>query len=227
MRLVVLPGTFPPHSDSWQLGGELSDVVRARDRPRVVDVGTGSGLLATIAALHGGLATAIDASRRALLSALLTARVNGVRIRARRGDLLAPVDGERFDVIVSNPPYVPSASDRVPGRGPSLATDAGRDGRAVLDRLCATAPSHLVPGGELLLIHSEVCDVERTLEQLRDRGLRAEVAARFRGGFGTLLTERREMLIARGLLAADQLHEDVVIIRGRREPTSAALPTSR
>jgi release factor glutamine methyltransferase len=90
----------------------------------------------------------------------------------------------------------------------------------VLERLCADAPRQLAPGGELLLIHSEVCDIERTLGELRHAGLTAEVARSFRGGFGSLLTARREMLVARGALDPDQTYEDVVIVRGRREATS-------
>jgi release factor glutamine methyltransferase len=181
---------------------------------RVLDVCTGSGLLAITAALGGAQATAIDVSRRAVLCATLNARLNGVRVRGLRGDLLAPVRGERFDAIVANPPYLPGDDDRPPTRGPARAWDAGRHGRALLDALCAQAPDHLAPGGVLLVVHSSLCGTERTLAALRDRGLRAEVAVRHHGPLGPLLRARAPALEARGLLAPGQRDEEVVIVRG-------------
>lgn len=212
MRLFTLPGVFRPRPDSWMLARAL----RAERLPagaRVLDVCTGSGLLAVTAALGGAQATAVDLSRRAVLCADLNARLNGVRVRALRGDLFAPVRDERFDAIVSNPPYVPAEDDEVPARGRRRAWDAGRDGRAILDRLCAEAPRYLDAGGVVLLIHSSLCDTEATLSALRAGGLRTEVIARHRGALGPLLRARAPQLEARGLLAAGEREEDVVIVR--------------
>jgi release factor glutamine methyltransferase len=180
---------------------------------RVVDVCTGSGLLAVTAALCGAQATAIDVSRRAVLCAALNARLNGVRVRALHGDLLAPVGGERFDVIVANPPYLPADDDALPARGPARAWDAGRDGRALLDALLAQAPAHLAPGGVLLVVHSALCGTDRTLAVLGDRGLRAEIAVRQRGALGPILRARAPLLEARGLIAPGQRDEEVVVVR--------------
>lgn len=215
MRLVVLPGVFRPLSDS-QL---LADCMRAELRPgaAVADVCTGSGMLAVTAARSGaGDVAAVDVSRRAVLTARLNARLNGVSVRAVRGDLLEPLADERFDLIVSNPPYVPAADDTLPTSGPERAWDAGRDGRALLDRICDQAPDHLRPGGTLLIVHSSVCGEDRTIELLAERGLDAEVATRERGPLGPLLAERAATLERRGLLAAGAREEDVVVIRARR-----------
>jgi release factor glutamine methyltransferase len=148
-----------------------------------------------------------------LLCAVLNARLNGVRVRALRGDLFAPVRGERFDAIVSNPPYLPAEEDGAPARGRRRAWDAGRDGRAILDRLCAEAPAYLNAGGVLLLIHSSLCDTEATLTALRAGGLQTDAIARYRGALGPLLLARAPQLEARGLLAAGEREEDVVIVR--------------
>jgi release factor glutamine methyltransferase len=212
VRLLTLPGVFHPRPDSWMLARAL----RAERLPagsRVLDVCTGSGLLAVTAALEGAQATAVDVSRRAVLCAGLNARLNGVRVRALRGDLFAAVPGERFDAIVSNPPYLPG-DDELPTRGPRRAWDAGRDGRAILDRICAEAPEHLEPGGILLIVHSSLCDTEATLSALDARGLRTDVVARHRGALGPLLRARAPLLEARGLLAVGEREEDVVIVRG-------------
>jgi release factor glutamine methyltransferase len=213
MRLFTLPGVFSPRPDSWMLARALR-AERLAPGARVLDVCTGSGLLAIAAALDGAHATAIDVSRRAVACVALNARLNGVRVRALRGDLLAPVRGERFDAIVSNPPYLPSESDAVPARGPQRAWEAGRDGRALLDALCEQAPDHLAPGGVLLIVHSELCGTDRTLAALREHGLRAEVAARHHGPLGPLVRARAAELEARGLLAPGQREEEVVVVRG-------------
>ena len=119
MLRIPLPGVFKPRSDSRM----LADQIR-RERlvagARVLDVCTGSGVLAIAAARAGASrVTAVDVSWRAVIAAWLNARLNGVRLRVRRGDLLEPVRGERFDLIVSNPPYIPSEGDALPRRGPT------------------------------------------------------------------------------------------------------------
>jgi release factor glutamine methyltransferase len=182
----------------------------------VLDLCTGSGAIGVAAALRGAAVTAVDVSRRALLSAWLNARANGVTVRTRHGDLFAAVAGERFDLIVANPPYLPAAGDELPSAGPTRAWDAGRDGRALLDPICDAAPGHLRPGGELLVLHSSVCDVRRTETALAECGLEADVVYRHRGPLGPLLRERAELLWNDGRLPEGCLEEEIVIVRGRR-----------
>jgi release factor glutamine methyltransferase len=211
MRLVTLPGVFRPRSDSWLLAAHL----RAEVRPgaAVLDVCTGSGVLAVTAALPGaGAVTAVDVSRRAVLCARVNARLNGVRVRGLRGDLLAPVAGERFDVIVSNPPYLPAERDELPTRGAGRAWEAGTDGRALLDRLCAQAPAHLRAGGRLLLVHSSLCGLEPTVRSLEHAGLAVQVRERRRGALGPLLAARAPQLEARGLLAEGEREEEILVV---------------
>lgn len=214
MRLIALPGVFRPISDSRLLAeclrGELSPGAH------VADVCTGTGLLAVTAALHGaGAVAATDRSRRAVLNARVNARLNGVAVHAVRGDLLEPLDGRRFDLIVSNPPYVPAETDALPSGGPARAWDAGRNGRAVIDRLCDEAPGRLRPGGALMLVHSSVCGERNTIERLARHGLEAEVLVRRRGPLGPLLAARAQTLEDRGLLARGEREEEIVVIRAR------------
>ena len=183
---------------------------------RVLDLCTGSGALAITAAEAGaGEVVAVDVSRRAVLTARLNALLNGVRIEAVGGDLFDAVADRRFDLIVSNPPYVPDSVDALPSRGARRAWDAGLDGRAVLDRVCAEAARHLNPGGTILLVHSSVCGEERTLETLRGQGLTAAVLVRRRGPLGPLLSARAPDLEARGLLARGERTEEVLVVAGR------------
>ena len=211
MRLAVPPGVFRPRSDTWLLAAHL----RAQLRPglSVLDVCAGSGALAIAAALGGaGAVTAVDVSRRALATTRLNARLNGVRVRALRGDLFARVAGERFDAIVSNPPYLPAGAT-VPARGPARAWEAGVDGRALLDRICAQAAAHLRPGGFLLLVHSSVCGLQPTVDGLARSGLQVDVLERRRGALGPLLRARAPALEARGLLAPGEREEELLVVR--------------
>jgi release factor glutamine methyltransferase len=220
MWIATLPGVFRPISDTWLLAGALRELAPGA---RVLDVCAGSGALAVTAALAGaGDVTAVDVSRRAALTAILNARLNGVAVRARRGDLFSTLGDERYDVIVSNPPYVPDPSgDRLPTRGPERAWDAGRDGRVVLDRLIVEAPRHLRPGGTLLVVHSELCGTGETLDRLRAAGLDPRVVARHRGPLGPLMRDRADHLRSRGVLAAGQTEEVVVVIAGVLPPAGA------
>jgi release factor glutamine methyltransferase len=200
----------------------LAHVLRAELRARppgaaVLDLFTGSGVLAVVAGLAGaGQVTAVDVSRRAVVTAWLNGRLNGVRVRARRGDLLAPVSAERFDVVTANPPYLPSASEELPDSGLARATEAGPDGRAFLDRLLPEAPAHLRPGGVLLVVHSSLNGEDATLDGMRAAGLEPEVRLREPGPLGPRLAARAHDLEARGLLTPGERHEEILVIAGRR-----------
>lgn len=213
MRILAPPGVFRPRSDTWMLARLLSEDPRLPGST-VLDLCTGSGALAIAAARAGAReVTAVDVSRRSVAAARLNAVLNGARIEALRGDLLCPVAGRSFDLIVSNPPYVPSREDALPRRGPSRAWDAGRDGRALIERIAREAPAHLRRGGSLWLVQSSISDPERTLEALAAAGLQPEVAHRERGPLGPLLAARAPLLAERGLLGPGAGHEELVAIR--------------
>lgn len=215
MRLIRPPGVHRPISDTWMLAEQMR-VEIAAGRRAVLDVCTGTGALAIAAAREGADASAIDLSRRAVLAVRANAGLNGVRVRPLRGDLFAPVAGRRFDLIVSNPPYVPGRSDRLPERGIKRAWYAGTTGRILVDRICAEARDHLEPGGAILIVHSSLNDEQETVRRLDDGGLEGSVAARYRGELGPLIGAQAEELERRGMLAPGQRHEEVVIVRGER-----------
>ena len=133
-------------------------VDRARElRPAtVLDLGTGCGCIAVACAvrLPEAALVATDLSARALEIAEVNARRHGVadRIRFLEGDLFRPLEeGERFDLVVSNPPYVPEGRAREVGRHePHAALYSGADGLDLLRRLVPAAGAHLAPAGTLL-----------------------------------------------------------------------------
>lgn len=221
-RVFRVPGVYPVQRDTWLLADVLRDELADHGcRPygpcRVLELGAGAGALSVVAAgMPDTEVTAVDLSRRALLSTRINAARHGRRVRTRRGDLTAPVAGERFDVVVSNPPYVPAATDELPVHGLARAFDGGRDGRAVLDRVCDQAPDVLAEGGRLLVVHSAFNDPALTVRRLAARGLAAEVVARHEHPYGPVLTRRRELLCERGLATPDQRTEELVVVRAVR-----------
>lgn len=128
--------------------------------PRIVDVGTGSGAIAVAVAhnLPNAAVTATDLSAEALVIAGENAARNAVgeRISFLQGDLLAPVAGETFDIVVSNPPYVaesdrPALAVEVRDFEPAQALFAGNEGLAIYRRLIPQGFAALVSGGFLVL----------------------------------------------------------------------------
>lgn len=211
VRLLSLPGVYRPGSDSWLLAGEVSEQVRPGER--VLDVFTGSGVQAVTAALAGAAEVwAIDVARAAMLSVAVNSRLNGVRIRALRGSLLEPVAGERFDLIVANPPFVPSAGGQRLARGAARAWEGGVDGRRFLDPFLRGLPAHVAPGGRVLMVQSSTSDVAATLAALDSGGLDAEILVARTEPLGPVTAQRARALEDRGLLEKDQRTEETIVI---------------
>jgi release factor glutamine methyltransferase len=215
MRLLPFPGVFKPPSDARM----LAEWVRReplRANSKVLDLCTGSGYLAIVAARSGAsTVAAVDVSRRAVVATAANAKLNGVRVRALRGDLFSPVRGQRFDLIVSNPPYIPSVEQALPRKGPARAWEAGPSGRVFIDRICAQVRDHLTSRGTLLLVHSSLCGEGLTVRALREVGLEVEVVERRRGPLGPIVSARATALRERGLLSPENT-EELMVFRARR-----------
>ncbi|MFH9011147.1 HemK2/MTQ2 family protein methyltransferase [Streptomyces sp. NPDC017943] len=212
MIALVPPGVYAPQEDTELLAGALSDEPLPQGA-EVLDVGTGSGALALEAARRGGRVTAVDVSWSAVWAARLNARLAGLTVRIRHGNLFDPVRGQTFDLVLANPPYVPAPNGHHAPRGAARAWDAGGDGRLVVDRICREVPALLRPGGVLLLVQSALADPDLTVVQLRAAGLKAAVTRRQRIAFGPVLRGRERWLRERGLLSDAENDEELVVVR--------------
>ena len=156
----VTPDVLIPRPETEHLVEKVLELARGFKEPRIVDVGTGSGAIAVALAhnLPQAKIAAVDISPLALEIARENAANNGVanRIRFVESDLLAAVASERFELVVSNPPYVPttdweSLSVEVREHEPALALFGGDDGLDVYRRLIPASFTVLEPGGFLVL----------------------------------------------------------------------------
>jgi release factor glutamine methyltransferase len=156
LAFAVTPAVLVPRPDTELLVEETLALCSPASPRAVLDVGTGSGAIA-IALKHERPAlavTGVDVSETALAVARANAARLGLAVRWLRSSWFEALGGERFDVIVSNPPYVASAEITAALEfEPRLALDGGADGYAAYRSILAAAPAHLAPGGTLLLEH--------------------------------------------------------------------------
>lgn len=142
------------HDHVMGIGGATRTLARQiptlDENVSVLDLGTGSGILALICAAQGTQVTATDLSSRALTFAQANARLNQLTaIDFRQGNLFEPVINERFDLIVSNPPFViaPVGEDAAPEYRSSVES-----GDALMQRVVQTTAHHLAAGGEAIFL---------------------------------------------------------------------------
>jgi hypothetical protein len=139
----------------------LSHLTVRRPVARALDVGTGNGVQALLAASHAERVVATDVNERALAFAAFNAALNGVgNVELRRGSFFEPVEGERFELVVSNPPYVISPESSY------LFRDAGLPRDTVSEQVVRALPAHLAEGGFATVMISWVHD-ERAEPTLR------------------------------------------------------------
>ncbi len=211
-------GVYPPQQDSQLLIDSLWKTGLARGRT-VLDVCTGSGVLAIAAAQCGAASVfAFDICPRAVSCSRGNAVYAGVDVDVQEGSWSGALDYAPFDLIVSNPPYVPTPpaghTNVIPlTAGPARAWDAGADGRLVLDPLCESAAGLLDVGGSLLLVQSALSGVDKSLESLRSTGLQAEVIASQLIPFGPVLSARVGWLEVTGQIERGCRTEELVVIR--------------
>jgi release factor glutamine methyltransferase len=162
LEFAVGPAVLIPRPETELLVDLAARRVEALERARIVDLGTGSGIVAVLLARRCPQAemTATDISAAALDVARANAARHGVTARFLEGDWYAPLGDERFELIVSNPPYVADGDPHLmlnglPFEPPQALSDGvkGGDGLACIRRIVATAPRHLEPGGWLLMEH--------------------------------------------------------------------------
>ena len=148
-----LDGIVEPTRPDYVLGASpasltLTEITMRRPIGWALDLGTGCGVQSYHLSRHAGRVVATDLNPRALRLARFGAELSGMDIDFREGSLFEPVSGERFDLIVSNPPYVmsPPGGQRLTYRESTFTADG------LVEAVVRDAPGHLAPGGSLQLL---------------------------------------------------------------------------
>ncbi len=170
--ILVIPSVFNPKL--LRSGEFFASVLAPEGAPGhgdVLDLGTGSGVCAIFAARSARRVVAVDINAAAVRCAQINVALNQLehKIEVRQGDLFAPVQGERFDLILFNPPFF---------RGtPRSDRDRAWRSNDAAERFAAQLGSHLRPGGHALILLSTLGIAAAFLEQLRRYGFRLAVVA--------------------------------------------------
>ncbi|MFC6862584.1 HemK2/MTQ2 family protein methyltransferase [Halomicroarcula sp. GCM10025817] len=173
---------YQPAEDSALLARTAREYVEPGDR--ALDVGTGSGYVASVLGDAGAVAVGVDLSPLACRQAA----ANGVSVV--RGDLLSPFRDDVFDLVVFNPPYLPTPQKKEWDDWMEHALSGGEDGRRLVDPFLDDVERVLAPGGEALLLVSSLTDPEAVRSYARERNLESERVAREKHPYEKLVVLR-------------------------------------
>lgn len=183
LDFIVTPDVLIPRPETELIVERAIELLADLPSPQFLEIGVGSGCISVALLKHLPKATAVavDISEAAIAVARRNAEMHGVsdRLQFTLSDVFANVSAERFDLIASNPPYVPldeyaKLQPEVRDHDPRTAVTDGSTGLTIIERIVAGSPEHLKPGGRLLIEigfgQSELVDslIDRNLWQTAD-----------------------------------------------------------
>ncbi|MEN6329197.1 MAG: HemK2/MTQ2 family protein methyltransferase [Methanobacteriaceae archaeon] len=184
------PEVYEPAEDSFLLAKNL----KLSRRDEVLEIGTGTGIIAVCAARKVARVVATDINPQAIQCATKNLIANrAFNVELREGNLFEPVQGEKFDLILFNTPYLPTEDHEGLDDDLNAAWDGGVNGRKVIDQFLDGLSEHVREGSRVQLVQSSLSDVERTLKRLGEMGFQASVTAREKCFF-------EEIVVITGLL---------------------------
>ncbi|MBS1794280.1 MAG: peptide chain release factor N(5)-glutamine methyltransferase [Acidobacteria bacterium] len=160
LDFAVAPGVLIPRPETEAIVENALEILETRENPRFCEIGVGSGCISVsmLVNLAKAAAVGLDISPEAIAIARRNAETHRVaeRFELRRSDVYEALAGERFDLIVSNPPYIPRSEiddlqAEVRDFEPLNALTDGGDGLSIIEKIVAGAPRFLEPGGWLLM----------------------------------------------------------------------------
>ena len=165
---------YIPAEDSYL----LADNLEIKEGQSVLEIGTGSGIVAMYASKLTDRITVTDINLDACLLAEKNFKDNGIEnIEILFGNMFEPVKDRKFDVILFNTPYLPTEEDEVLDDTINYAFDGGLNGRKVIDVFLDEVGNHLNDGGIVQMIQSSLSGNDETLDKLDEMGFIAEIAA--------------------------------------------------
>lgn len=170
----IHPQVYQPAEDTYL----LADNLQVNRMSKILEIGTGTGIIAIIAAKRASKVIATDINPHAIDCAVKNIISNKTyNVELRKGNLFEPVEGEKFDLILFNTPYLPSSTDEKSDDELDAAWNGGLDGREVIDRFLEEVTDYLNPDGKVQMVQSSLSDNEKTLKKFEDLGFKASITA--------------------------------------------------
>ena len=167
----------------------VADKMAVNENDTVLDIGTGCGILAVLAAKKAQHVVAVDINPYAIKCAQKNAKAQGVteKVDFFQGDLFQPLRNDKsFSLILFNSPYLPSEPHEE-NSWIGKAWAGGPNGRKVIDRFIAGAPCWLTENGRVLLVQSSLSDPDKTIEMFNELNLQAKVVSQIKFSFESII----------------------------------------
>ena len=178
---IINEHVYEPAEDTFL----IAEKMKIKKNDNVLDMGTGCGILAVLAAKIAKKVIAVDINPYAIISAKKNAKINSIggEIDFRKGDIFQPMkENERFNLILFNSPYLPSEPDDK-NSWISKAWSGGKNGRQIIDRFILDVKDFLLPEGRILLVQSSLSNIQKTLETLKNLDFETKVIAHIKVPF--------------------------------------------
>ena len=175
--IYVAENVYKPAEDTFL----IADQIPYYKSRRTLDLGTGCGILALLAAETAEEVVATDLNPHAADCAMQNARLHGLdhKMNVVVGDLFDPIRTEtRFDLIIFNPPYLPVSNTLHQNDYLSLAWNGGMNGSSVTTRFLAHSSRYLEKNGNILLVQSSLSGIEPTISKMHRKGFQVDTVAR-------------------------------------------------
>ncbi|MFA5381649.1 MAG: HemK2/MTQ2 family protein methyltransferase [Candidatus Micrarchaeia archaeon] len=163
---------YEPREDSFMLADYVKGI-----KGRVLDVGTGCGIQAVIASKTADYVLGIDINEKAVTLAKQNAEKNKCdNCEFKKSDLFENIKkDEKFDIIIFNPPYLPTENeDKIKGEL-NKALDGGKDGRETIDRFLKEVKNYLNKNGKIILVDSSLDNTKQTIDILENQGFKVKI----------------------------------------------------
>lgn len=164
VKLMGHPEVYEPCDDTYLLLRSIA----VFPGEEILEVGTGTGIIAIHCALHGLRVSATDINPYAIRIARENAKLNDVEINIFESDLFENVH-QQYDVIIFNPPYLPTAQKDLIGGWLDKAFDGGEDGTRIILRFIEDLDRFIKPGGRAYLLVSSLDDMDAILSALKEK----------------------------------------------------------